>query len=250
MFCPVPPSSILLFCVSVSSQSRLKALCSQCDSSGLQWVGVFVAGVLCPFPSSGPWKKHSSLCAGRCPGRAGRLSGSVFKGPLVEKLLAHPAMLSAPWWSTSAVLETGEACLLSSSSGPSGLVFSPPSLGRWQEWSWPAPLPSCLRSSWRAFAGTAGLCFQRCCPQLSCERPCQSGSRGWTGLLEETKTCWWPGGFALLSSMWVFPGSAWALPGVCGKTVPRLLFKVWTKLPTQITLVTSHGSQGGKTTES
>lgn len=32
------------------------------------------------------------------------------------------------------------------------------------------------------------------------------------------------------------------------KTFPRLLFKVWTKLLTQITLVTSHWSQGGKPT--
>lgn len=46
------------------------------------------------------------------------------------------------------------------------------------------------------------------------------------------------------------PSSAWALPGSLCKTVPGLLFKVWTKLRTQITLVTSRWSQGGKTTES
>lgn len=219
-------------------------------AQGCKELGVCVAGEVCPLPSSESCrKKLSSLCAGHCPCQDWQAHW-VFRGSLVDKLLAHPAVLSVPWWNISAVWGTGEACLLSSSSGPWGLEFSPPNLGRWRKWSWPAPLPSCLPSSWRASAGTPGLCFQRCYPQLSCEQLCRSGSRGWTGLLEEKWTCWWLGGLVLLSSMWVFHSSAWALPGKSVvKSIPGLLFKVWTELRTQITLVTSHWSQAGKTTE-
>lgn len=131
-------------------------------AQGCNELEVCVAGEVCPFPSSESCrKKLSSLCAGHCPCQ-GWQAHWVFKGSLVDKLLTHPALLSVPWWNISAVWGTGEACLLSSSSGPWGLEFSPPNLGRWRRWFWPAPLLSCLRSSWRASAGTPGLCFQRC----------------------------------------------------------------------------------------
>ena len=165
----------------------------------MKLVGVLVTSSFCssPAPSPGVLTEEKRTRQQQDAVRVRVLQTHlVFKCPFLDNVLIHPLVLSELWWNISAVSETGKACLLFSSSEPSGLVSSPLGLDLWQRWSLLAPLLSCPRSFWRASVMLLGLCFRRCCPQLSYVRLCRSGSRGWTGWLAARWTCWRPGGLA------------------------------------------------------
>lgn len=168
----------------------------------------------------------------------------VFKCPLLDNVLIHSLGLSELWWNISAVWGTGKACLSSSSSGPSGLVFSPPNLDLWQKWSLLSPLLSCPQSFWRASVGIPGLYFQRCCPRLSSSRLCRNDSHGWTDSLAARWTWWRLGGWAWLSSMGDLQEFSSGSPESVANSFRDCYLKCEQRLLAQITLVTSEWSQG------